>query len=159
MRVYFFLILLAFLTSCDQNKIFDRNVDLEKQEWKEKERLIYTFRVEDNNIPYNVFYNVRYTNTYPYYNLYVGYILKDSVGKEIKKNVPQNMDLFNPVTGEPYGKGLGDLFELSILGVPNFKFPTKGLYTMQVKQYMRKDPIAGVASFGLRIEKAEETQK
>src|SRR5580700_3740638 len=100
MRLYFLLILLTFLCACDKNRIYDRNIDFEKEEWKEKTALEFQFKVEDNAIPYNLLYNIRCTNTYPYYNLYIGYILTDSAGKEIKKNIPQNMDLFNPTTGE-----------------------------------------------------------
>jgi len=157
MRLYFFLILLALITaSCDKDRIFDRNIDFEKQEWKEKTRLIFKFKVKDNSVPYNLIYNIRYTNTYPYYNLYIGYILKDSAGKEIKKNSPQNMDLFNSTTGKPSGNGLGDLFESYILGIPAYAFPYKGTFTFEVKQYMRKDPIEGIASFGLKVEKADQ---
>ncbi len=160
MRLHFFVLLLALnLCSCDKNRVFDQNINFEKQEWTEKTALDFKFKVEDSTVPYDLFYNVRYTNTYPYYNLYIGYILKDSTGKEIKRNIPQNMDLFNATTGEPYGKGLGDLFECSILGLSSFKFPNKGMYTMQVKQYMRKDPISGIASFGLKVEKSETAKE
>jgi len=159
MRLYFLLILLALSTaSCDKDRVYDRNIDFENQAWKEKLRLKFTFKVQDNSVPYDLFYNVRYTNTYPYYNLYIGYVLRDSAGKEITKNVPQNMNLFNPTTGEPYGDGLGDLFESNILGIQSYTFPYKGTYTFEVKQYMRKDPIEGVASFGLSVEKAEAAQ-
>lgn len=144
-------------SSCNDERIYERNIDIEKEGWKENTNLVYIFVVEDNSQPYNLLFNARYTYTYPYYNLYIENLLYDSLGREIKtKKPPLGMDLFKPTSGEPYGSGLGDIFDYRILALSNFKFPYQGKYKMKVRQFMRQDPLPGIVSFGFRIEKTQQ---
>ena len=63
----------------------------------------------------------------------------------------------NAKTGKPFGSGLGDTFsdQLQNPTLVNYKFPKEGEYVFKIKQYMRKDPIPGIISLGLRVEKAD----
>ena len=66
------------------------------------------------------------------------------------------MYLFDPKTGQPYGNGLGDLFDQKVHFLKNYNFPATGKYTIKVLQYMREDQaLSGIASFGIKIEKSQ----
>jgi gliding motility-associated lipoprotein GldH len=150
---FFYFLLLSFLVvACnDPKRIYEENIDIKDYEWSEKKALLYKFQIPDSSRKYALMYNVRYTNTYPFYNLYIKYFLLDSAGKEITQKL-QGMNLFDPKTGTPYGSGVGDISDYRILGVPDFRFPYAGTYTLKVKQYMRQETLPGIVSFGIRIE-------
>ena len=125
--IYFLLIGLWSLTSCEDNRIYDTHVDIENALWPENKELNYDFEVKDIKQAYNVIYNIRYANTYPYYNLYVHYYLTDSADKPLRDH-QLHMDLFDSRTGKPLGKGLGDLFDGTFLNqdLKDYKFPYAG---------------------------------
>jgi gliding motility-associated lipoprotein GldH len=104
-------------------------------------------------VPYNIYYNIRNAAGYPYYNLYITYYLSDNAGKILTSRL-QELTLMDPQTGKPLGDGMGDIFDHRILSVGNYRFPRPGTYTFKVKQYMRKDPLPGIMSVGVRVEKA-----
>ncbi|HEY8400008.1 MAG TPA: gliding motility lipoprotein GldH [Cytophagaceae bacterium] len=148
-----FALLSLLIVSCDSNKIFDSITDLESGSWAQSNELEFQFLITDADVPYNIYYNVRYTDQYPYHNLYVNYTLTDTTGKEIEKAL-QNMDLFNPKTGVPYGSGIGNNFDYTILALKDYKFPSPGTYIFKTQQYMRQEELEGLAAFGVRVEKA-----
>jgi gliding motility-associated lipoprotein GldH len=154
--IYIFSIFLlsSLFSGCDSSRIYDTHVDLKNGFWNEKDSLIFDFEIKEKeaNELYNIYYNVRYANTYPFHNLYVHYYLSDSTGKNIANEL-QQMNLFTPTTGEPIGKGLGDLYDAKILAITKYKFPSKGKFSMKVKQYMRQNQLPGINSFGISIEK------
>lgn len=61
----------------------------------------------------------------------------------------------DPKTGEPQGKGMGDIYDNQILSLSSVKFPQKGEYIFSIQQYMRQDPLPDIMSIGIRVEKAE----
>jgi gliding motility-associated lipoprotein GldH len=155
-----FLVLLVLgfaLYSCDDSRIYDSTVKIKEGIWLEKDSLAFDFTVPEDIKGYNLFYNIRYNKDYPYHNLYIKHYLLDSAGKQISSNL-MNMDIFDPKTGKPLGKGLGDSFDYSVLFIGNYDFPYKGKYTLISKHYMRDEPLKGIESFGLKIEKVKGTQ-
>lgn len=148
------VVLLAALIfiSCDNNKVYDSNIDLDSDRWKASQELQYNISIQDSSIPYNLYYNVRYTDEYPFHNLYVTYYLNDTTGKELRQEL-QNMNLFDPKTGVPLGSGLGKTYDHSILAVTGLKFPYSGTYTFKVKQYMRQEQLVGIKAFGIKVVK------
>jgi gliding motility-associated lipoprotein GldH len=155
-RIFIFICFTALgtLSSCDDNRIYDTHIDIENALWPENKELNYDFEVTDNKQAYNVIYNIRYANTYPYYNLYLHYYLADSAGKVLKDH-QLHMDLFDPKTGKPLGKGLGDLFDGTFLNqdLKAYKFPYAGKYKMKLRQYMRQSQLQGISSVGVKVEK------
>ena len=66
-----------------------------------------------------------------------------------------NYNLFDPKTGEPFGNGLGDVFDHQFLLLENYKFERPGPYNFKLQQYMRMDSLPEVLSAGIRVEKVE----
>lgn len=155
----FFLavVTMAIVTACDQNKIYDSYVDLEDSIWHQDTLTSYDFNIEDEILGYDISYNIRYADVYPYHNIYVKYYLEDSTSTIIQSEL-QEIILFDKKSGTPLGDGLGDIFDRQVLIFEKFKFPAKGEYTFKIKQFMRTENLPGIMSFGLRIDKLKENE-
>lgn len=153
MKYLFSLIVIVACFACDPARVYEQNHDIDNYQWYIDSVATFRFSIEDASQPYHIYYNVRNAISYPYYNLYVTYYLTDSTGKQLSSKL-QELTLMDPQTGKPLGDGLGDIFDHQIVSVSNFKFPRKGEYIFKVKQYMRKDPLPGIMSMGIRVEKA-----
>ncbi|CAH0996421.1 hypothetical protein EMA8858_02553 [Emticicia aquatica] len=146
------LLLSLYCLSCDSNAIFKSYEDFKDTNWFVKTIPTFTFKVEDEKIPYNIFLLIRNASQYPYNNLYITRYIYDQDGKQISNRLEEIL-LFNPKTGKPLGEGLGDIYDHKVISSRNFKFPKKGQYTIKLKQYMRQDPLPYVMSVGISIEK------
>lgn len=154
MKKYSFLIIcIYFLIGCDSKRIYETNITFENKKWFEENICTYTFKIVDKSIKYNILYSVRNTLDYPFCNLFITYYLFDESGKQISTDLHE-MQLMDAKTGEPYGKGFGDIFDNTLFAMKDFSFSKTGTYTIKIKQYMRKNPINEIIAFGLRVEKA-----
>ncbi|MBD0259510.1 MAG: gliding motility lipoprotein GldH [Cytophagales bacterium] len=153
MRILLPLLLIGALFACDPVRLYEKNQDLEEYQWYIDTIPTFQFEVKDVSVPYNIYYNIRNAAAYPYYNLYITYYLSDNTGKILTSRL-QELTLMDPQTGKPLGDGMGDIFDHRILSVGNYRFPRPGTYTFKVKQYMRKDPLPGIMSVGVRVEQA-----
>ncbi|ARK10798.1 gliding motility lipoprotein GldH [Fibrella sp. ES10-3-2-2] len=149
--------LLALLTACEQdpNVVYKENADIENGKWYVKNAPSFRFTITDASIPYDLYYTLRNNLTYPYYNLYLTRYLTDEQGREIESRLDE-LILMDPKTGEPRGKGLGDLYDNKVLMKRAYRFAKPGTYVMRIKQYMRQDPLPDVVSVGISVEKSEK---
>ncbi len=150
-----FIFISLWMLSCEDNSIWKGHEDLKDGSWFIKQTPKFTFEIQDENQIYNISYLVRNAIQYPYYNLYVTRELYDDKGKLMNTKL-EELILFDQKTGKPLGDGLGDLFDHKILSFRNLKFPKKGKYTVVLKQYMRQDPLLGILSIGINVEKVVE---
>jgi gliding motility-associated lipoprotein GldH len=139
--------------SCDTNAVYKEYTDIDEGKWSVKEAPSFTFEIKDTTIAYNIYYNLRNSLSYDYYNLYLTRYLRDESGKELESRLDE-LILMDPKTGKPTGEGIGDLFDHKFLMKRNYRFPRPGKYTMQLKQYMRQDPLLHIESVGITVEKA-----
>lgn len=156
MRRYFLPIVVVFsllLLSCDENRVYEANVDFPNKQWAVDSIPVFEFEVKDPNKPYNIYWNVRNTVAYPYRNLYITYHIEDTAGHRVTTDL-HNMLLFEPKTGKPYGSGLGDIFSHQFMALPNYKFDKAGMYRIRLEQYMRTDTLPEIISVGTRVEDA-----
>lgn len=149
-----YLIILTYflLTSCNQQKVYEKNVEINDGAWRETQVLDFDFTIEDASKEYNVYYNIRYNQEYPNYNLYVKHSLSDTTGNLLHSTL-QGMDLFKPTSGVAYGSGFAGNFDYKVLVIPKYRFPHPGKYFVKVRQYMRQNPLTGITAFGIGIEK------
>jgi gliding motility-associated lipoprotein GldH len=154
-----FIGITSLFLSCNEQRVYENNVDIEEGSWNKKDTIKFEFEIPDPNLSYNLYYTVRYSNEYPFHNLFARYILIDTAGQVLRSpELPEDMLLFEVKTGKPYGSGIGDIYDQKISFLPNFKFPYKGKYSLKVMQYMREEPLPGIESFGIRVEKAETSK-
>ncbi len=147
-------LLVLLLSACDENRVFEENMDFEESQWLADSVASFEFEISDSDQAYNIYWNVRNSLNYPYRNLYLTYYLEDTLGNRIATDL-HNMLLFDPKTGEPYGSGFGDIFSHQIMALPDYRFDTAGIYRIRLEQYMRTDTLQEVLSVGVRVEEAE----
>ncbi|TAE38293.1 MAG: gliding motility lipoprotein GldH [Runella slithyformis] len=145
------------LLSCDPNVHYKNHEDLDDGQWFVKNEPTFSFEIPDSTQNYNVYYLVRNASGYPYYNLYVKRFLLNSEKKTVNEALNE-LILMDEKTGKPLGSGLGDLFDHKIIALKNYRFPRKGKYTFKVRQYMRQDPLLGILSLGVSVEKVSKNK-
>ncbi|QHL89485.1 gliding motility lipoprotein GldH [Nibribacter ruber] len=143
------------LGSCDANRVYEENQDLPNNHWPVKLTPTFTFEITDTTQQYNVFFNVRNTIGYQFYNLYLRHYLVGPDGKQISSALHE-MYLMDPKTGEPRGNGAGDIFDHQFRALKSVKFAKPGQYKLKVSQYMRQDPLPSIMAIGVRVEKAAQ---
>lgn len=150
-----FAFLLIGAVACKENRIYEKNIDLPQHKWGIDSLLVFKFNVQDIASTYDIYYNIRNSINYGYYNLYITYYLEDDKGKVIDSQL-QDITLMNANTGEPFGSGLGDIFSHQLLALKQYKFKKKGNYTLKIKHYMRDNPLTEIVSMGIKIEKSKK---
>ncbi|AXE18647.1 gliding motility lipoprotein GldH [Runella rosea] len=149
---FLFLSLLVMAGSCDSNSVYKDHEDIEDGQWYVKNEPAFTFEITDTTQTYNVYYLVRNSIAYPYYNLYVKRFLLNDKNKIINEALNE-LILMDEKSGKPLGDGLGDLFDHKVLALKSYRFPRKGKYTFKIRQYMRQDPLPEILSMGVSVEK------
>jgi gliding motility-associated lipoprotein GldH len=91
---------------------------------------------------------------YPYGNIYVQYEILNSEGVVLEKAL-ESYQLFDQKSGEPFGDGLGDLFDHEFEMQENYHFPQPGSYTIRLTQFMRMDNLPLILSVGISIDRSE----
>ena len=149
------LLLLFALSSCDKNRVFEKNKDFKDNTWAIADIQEFKFEIKDTVPKYAIYFNIRNAIFYEYYNLYLKHTLIGPDGKEISTNLHE-LFLMDKKTGEPLGDGAGDIFDHQVLALKNQTFTQPGTYTIKLQQYMRRDPLPGIMAVGVRVEKQEE---
>lgn len=150
--------LLLSLISCDKTRVFEENNEFDSKNWYVDSVQTYRFTISDASKPYNVLINLRNSDSYPYYNLFLRYYLADSLGKELKSQQLELL-LMDAKTGKPQGKGLGDIYTHQFSLLKNYTFQKRGSYQIKLKQYMRQDPLPEINSVGIRVEEVSAEVK
>ena len=151
-KILFWSILLIYITAaCNSNRIYEKNIKFSDRIWHKDTAASFRFDIMDINTNYKFYFNLRNTILYPYQNIYLSYTLEDTLGNVYNSDLT-NINLFNSKTGEPYGQGMGDIFDHQYLVIDNYQFNNPGIYIFRIKQYMRMDSLPEIMSVGLRIE-------
>lgn len=155
----FFRLVAAFsfcilLSACDNSVVYKAHEDIEDGLWYIKNQPTFKVEITDTLATYNLYYLVRSAVQYPYYNLYLTRKTVTPAGKT--SSSLEEIFLSNQVTGKPYGKGLGDLFDHKIGFLKNYTFPHSGIYTISLSQSMRQNPLPSIISVGLSVERVDK---
>lgn len=157
----FVLSFILILVSCDNNRVFDAYKSLPNQ-WSRDS--VVTFRVQglDSLGAYNLFINIRNTDSYPYSNLYLVTAMNFPNGKVIQDTLEYEMAYPG---GNWMGVGFTESKASKLWYKQGVQFKENGEYTFHIRQAMRKigekegiENLEGITEVGLRIEKAESHQ-
>lgn len=143
------------LSACDNQRVFEQNIDIEKGKWAKGDIKHFEFEITEPQQSYNIYYNIRNTVSFPFHNLFLTYTLEDDKGNKLSSKL-QNMNIFDEKTGEPLGNGLGDIFDIQVLSIENYSFDRPGKYVFKVQQFMRRDTLPDILSIGVRVERFHE---
>lgn len=155
MRTFIYPFVIAFLLSfmsCDTRSIYKAHEDIQDGLWHLTTTPTFKIEVRDTTQQFNVYYLVRNAIDYPYYNLYLTHRIYDPNNNYVSGAL-EELYLSDETTGKPFGNGLGDLFDHKIRFKKNYKFPKPGIYTITVSQSMRQNPLPGIVSIGVSVER------
>lgn len=148
--VLYILIILGFsLQACDQNVVYEKNIDIPKYQWEQNDSLSFEFNIEDE-LNKNLFLNVRHRFEYGWRNMWVNmqvHFPNDSV-----YNTPINISMSQP-DGHWFGECSGDICNLQfeVQDYYNYAF-MPGTYRFVFSHEMRENPLPNIMSFGIRLE-------
>jgi gliding motility-associated lipoprotein GldH len=139
---------LLFLVSCNNNTVFQENVKLPENGWNKDSVIIFQYYVTDTAGVYDIVTDIRNEGSYRYQNfwLFINSISPDSL---IYKDTLECVLTDN--YGKWLGKGSGSLYHLPVSFLHNIKFPIPGVYTFELIQGMRENPLTGIHDIGIRV--------
>lgn len=148
--IIFLMSICLLFSACDDNRVYEKNVAIDNQEWFYDDAKSFEVEVTDTTQLYNLMVNIRHSNFYEWSNLWVVVETQspDSTKMETKVNLP-----LAEATGKWYGNCSGDICTASVPIQESAKFPKTGIYTFTISQHMRVDPLPNIMDVGLRIEK------
>ena len=125
---------------------YERHIALEGEMWEMHQMLPFEFNVSDTLAPYQLSLNFRYTEDYPYQDIFL--FLQTTLPDGSCAKDTLHADLFTS-EGKPLGKG----HRVKELEIPYglLQFPKQGKYVMHYLQAMREDSLQGITSFGIRL--------
>jgi len=146
-------IICLFLYSCSDKKgIIDVNTEVPNRNWTYVNKFGYEAKIENENLSYNLFMNLRVTADYKYSNLFV---LITQIGPDKKPLIKRYELTLANKEGVWLGEGSGNLYNYQLRYLHNYKFPKKGVYRFYIEQNMRDNPLREVSDVGMRVEKAQ----
>ncbi|MDB5285918.1 MAG: gliding motility lipoprotein GldH [Mucilaginibacter sp.] len=146
------LVLFAAQGCTDPKTVIDQNTELPNHNWAYINRIKYNVKIDDETVPYNLYFNLRVTGSYRYSNIFVLFH-QTSPGKKTA-TTRYEYKLANK-DGEWLGSGSGNLYSYQMPLRTQYKFPAKGVYHFEIEQNMRDNPLHEVGDVGLRVEKAK----
>ena len=152
MNIYKYFVLISFLLiiSCDPNRVYEDNTNIEKNKWLQQNSIEFQVDIKDTVSAHNIYVNIRNTGKYPMSNIFLFIKTSSPLGYSV-------IDTFNCILadekGKWLGKGFGNIWNNRFLYKKNVKFPIPGTYTFRYEQAMRKEELLGIVDVGLRIEK------
>jgi len=155
----FFLIVLLFFFSCNDNIAFTKYKSLPNGNWEAHKNISFEFDIVDTISPKNLFINIRNNKEYSYSNLFVITELNFPNGDKVIDTLQYEMA---DNAGNYLGKGFTDIKENKLFYKEEKVFPKSGKYVFNIQHAMRKNgevkamPILeGVQDVGFSIEKIE----
>jgi len=139
------LLMCILVFGCDGSRLFEKYQGMETGSWN----VIDTVSFDLPKIPesHKTIVGVKYNSDYEFRNLYLTYLLKDSLNQIIESQLLE-IPLFDNKSGKPLGSGFGNTFT---------KYDTLPLLTnrpyskIQFLQYMRVDKIDGIEAVGVKV--------
>lgn len=151
-RIVYFFVSVFLFTSCNKSDDFKEIRDFKNTEWLIKDKQNFEFEIKDIEKSYRFNYLIRNSINYPFYNLYLQQKLVDSSDKVLSASLDEVI-LFDPKSGKPYGDGMGDIFDSRVQApkLQEIKFTKPGKYKWVITHNMRPDPLTGIMSIGIEV--------
>ncbi|WP_373521001.1 gliding motility lipoprotein GldH [Aquiflexum sp.] len=140
-------LLCVLMFGCDNSRIFEKYQGMDTGSWNIADTVSFDLpKISDSH---KTIVGIKYNGDYEFRNLYLTYLLKDSLNQIIETQLLE-IPLFDNKSGKPFGSGFGNTFT---------KYDTLPLLTsdpyskIQLLQYMRMDEIIGIEAVGVKIVK------
>lgn len=143
----------VLLSGCTGDSVYRRVQTIAGDYWVMGQACTFNMEVQDTMSLYDIYVDIRTSDSYPWSNIYMTGELRDS--SSVVSRDTLEVVLFDP-EGKATGHGLSNVKENEILWKKDYKFPRKGPYGFSVSHGMRNVELPGVSSVGVRIELAEK---
>ena len=147
-RLFFFLSVAWLAASCNSDRIFEKYQGMAELHWKVADTVRFEVGTMESDVTQPLI-GVRYNDNYPFHNLYVRYLLSDTLGNTLMDSLLQ-IHLFDAKSGKPLGKGFGNVYT-KYDSLPRVELPAEVPVTARFVQYMREDELQGIEAVGLKI--------
>ena len=146
-------ILSLSLSSCDRSVLFEENVRIPDNRWDAANVIKLEADIPDTAQLYNLYVNVRNAGGYPYSNIFLFLNTTLPDGKRSRDTLEVTLA---DDKGQWLGDGMGDIWDNRALFRERMRFPQSGLYTFEIEQAMRQNPLPQIMDVGLRIERYDD---
>ena len=144
-------LMLFLLNSCRQIDVYEKNIPISHHSWRQNYACKGSFEISDTLAYYNIYIVLRHTDAYKYNNIWMNVGLQ-SPGDTMNYQ-KQNLVLSDDAHGW-YGSGMDDIWEFrKLLNSKPMRFKKNGVYKFSLLNIMRDNPLEGVMSAGIRVEK------
>ena len=145
------LVLFSAQGCTDPNAVIDQNTAIPNHNWSYVNRVKYDVKIDDETVPYNLYFNLRVAGGYKYANIF---ILFKQTSPDSKTTATRYEYKLARADGQWLGSGSGNLYSYQLPLRTQYKFPAKGTYHFELEQNMRDNPLHDVSDLGLRVEKS-----
>jgi gliding motility-associated lipoprotein GldH len=124
----------CFLISCNKNVVYSKYERIDENKgWAARKLIDFEAELTDTNQLYNVYINIRNAENYPYRNLFMFLHTTYPNGQTAVDTIEC---ILADEQGHWLGKGMGDLYDNSILFKKNARFKQEGKYKFSFEQIM-----------------------
>ncbi|MEJ7626657.1 MAG: gliding motility lipoprotein GldH [Ferruginibacter sp.] len=150
------ILITMFTISCRQKiDVFEKNTSITGSDWNKNVKANGSFIITDTLSSYNIYIVLRHTDSYQYNNIWLNVGFKSPGDSMYFQKV--NLTLGDDANGWE-GSGMNDIWEVrKILNNRPRRFIKNGLYEFSIAHIMREEPLKGVMSAGMRIEKSSSS--
>jgi gliding motility-associated lipoprotein GldH len=147
-RLFFFLSVLGLASSCNSDRIFEEYHGMAALHWGLGDTVSFEVKTMRHDVTQPLI-GIRYNDSYPFHNLYVRYLLKDTLGNTLMDSL-LNIHLFDAKSGKPLGNGFGNVYT-KYDSLPRVELSADMPVRARFVQYMREDELQGIEAVGLKI--------
>jgi len=140
------------LAACKRIDVYEKNTTIPGMSWNKSYNAEGEFTIQDTLASYNIYVVLRHTDAYLYNNIWLNVGLQSPGDSIYFQKI--DLSLGSDASGWE-GNGMNDIWEVrKILNAQPRRFRKAGDYKFVIQQIMRDNPLEGVMSAGLRVEKA-----
>ena len=151
-RIFYLLVLIlvAGVTACDKNRIYEAHVGIPNEKWAIDNSVLFNPTIHDTAAVHNIYLNIRNSNAYDYSNIFLFIRTTSPTGQFIQDTLEIKLA---DEHGQWLGRGVASVFFSRGIFKENVRFPNVGTYTFEITHGMRTRELEGIRDVGLRIEK------
>lgn len=150
--IFLCAIIVALLTSCSKNKVFEKYIRIENYKWKRDKLVTFDVDIKDVKTNYDVTLALRHTTYYAFANIRVNVTITYPGGDIRTKDY--NIFVRN-TDGSFKGDGAGDLWDITYPVFTDITFSETGIYKFEVQNVMPLTELPDIMDVGLIVRKAE----
>lgn len=150
---YIALLAAMLVMSCSGNLTYTGSHSMEDRTWHLMDTKAFAAQIDDTVTANNISFIIRTGSGYPFRNIF---LFVSTLSPDGKRRTDTLEYYLADDKGNWYGKGVGDIRQLSLPYRANVYFPTPGEYTFSVQHGMRTEDLRGVYDIALRIEKTKQ---